>query len=65
VVRVGDREMFWREGMTLADLLHELGDPYPYAVARMGGRLISQPDFEKTPVPRNSEVFLLPLIAGG
>jgi sulfur carrier protein ThiS len=65
MVRIGDIELFWREGMTLGDLLRELGDPYPYAVARMGGRLISQLDFEKTPVPRNSEVFLLPLIAGG
>ena len=65
MVRIGDIEMLWREGMTVAELLHELGDPYPYAVVRIGGKLISQPDFKKTAVPRNSEIFLLPLIAGG
>ena len=65
MVRVGNKELPWREGMTLADLLRELGDPYPYAVARIGDRIISNPEFAKTAVPNNSEVFLIPLIAGG
>jgi len=65
MVQVGNRELPWREGMTIADLLRELGDPYPYAVARIGDRFISNPDFDKATVPNNSEVFLIPLIAGG
>ena len=65
MVRVGEREFPWREGMTVSDLLAEIGDPYPYAVARIGDRIISSPDFHKTVVPKNSEVFLIPLIAGG
>jgi sulfur carrier protein ThiS len=65
MVRIGDREFAWREGMTVADLLTELEDPYPYAVARIGDRIISNPDFDKTTVPNDSEVFLIPLIAGG
>jgi sulfur carrier protein ThiS len=51
--------------MTVADLLDELGDPYPYAVVRMAGRLVSRPDFRRTMVPHDSELFLLPLVAGG
>ena len=65
MVRVGDREFPWREGMTVSDLLAEIGDPYPYVVARIGDRIVSSPDFNKTAVPRNSQVFLIPLIAGG
>ena len=65
MVRIGNRECAWREGMTVADLLAELGDPYPYAVARIGDRLISSPYFDKITVPNESEVFLIPLIAGG
>jgi sulfur carrier protein ThiS len=65
MVRVEGREFFWREGMTVADLLKELGDPYPYAVVRIGERLISRPDFNKATVPNDSEVFLIPLISGG
>ncbi len=65
MVRDGDREYPWREGMTIADLLRERGDHYPYPVARIGDRHISRPDFATTKVPRNSEVFLIHLIAGG
>jgi len=62
---VGGREFRWREGMTVADLLQELGDPYPYTVVRIRDRVISRIDFDKTVVPKGSEVFLIPLIAGG
>jgi len=65
MVRVGNREIPWREGMTITDLLQEMGDHYPYAVARIGDQHISSRDFDTTKVPRNSEVFLIPLIAGG
>jgi sulfur carrier protein ThiS len=51
--------------MTVADLLKELGDPYPYAVVRISDRLISRPDFDNATVPKDSEVFLIPLISGG
>ena len=65
MVRIGGKEIAWREGVTVADLLKELGDPYPYAVARIGDRLISRPDFDKATVPDGSEIFLLPLVSGG
>jgi sulfur carrier protein ThiS len=65
MVRVGDQEVPWREGMTITDLLREMGDPYPYPVVRIGDRHISRRDFSKVKVPRNSEVFLIHLIAGG
>ena len=65
MVRVDGREFHWRHGMTVADLLQELGDPYPYAVARIRDSVISRPDFESALIPDGSEVFLIPLIAGG
>jgi sulfur carrier protein ThiS len=51
--------------MTVADLLREVGDPYPYAVVRIRDRVVSRPDFENVTVPKGSEVYLIPLIAGG
>ena len=51
--------------MTVADLLGELGDSYPYAVVRISDRLISGPHFQEARVPDNSEVHLIPLIVGG
>ena len=65
MVRVDGRELLWREGMTVADLLKDLDDSYPYAVARIRERIISRPDFDKVTIPRDSEVFLIPLISGG
>ena len=65
MIRVGDKEIPWREGMTVADLIRELNDPYPYAVVRINSKTVSSPYFEKTTVPDNSVVFLIPLIAGG
>ena len=65
MVRVEGREIPWREGMTVTALLEELGDPYPYAAVRIGGGIVSKPDFQKTVVPNDTEVFLLPLISGG
>ena len=65
MILVEGREFCWREGMTVADLLREVGDPYPYAVVCVNDAVISGPDFEKAAVPRGSEVHLIPLIAGG
>jgi len=65
MIRVGNKEIPWRKGMTVSDILKELGDPYPYAVVRIGDRVISRPDFDHARVPNNSEVFLIPMISGG
>jgi thiamine biosynthesis protein ThiS len=65
MVRVDGRKLEWHEGMTVGDLLRELADPYPYAVVRIDGRVVTAPEFEKAPVPDNAQVSLLHLIAGG
>lgn len=65
MIRVGDREIRWREGITVTAVLKELDDPYHYSVARVNGRLISFPNFENSLVPDDAEIFLIPLISGG
>ena len=65
MVRIAGREVSWREGMTVADLLKELADPYPYCVVRISDRLVSRPHFDTAIVPNESEVVLIPLISGG
>lgn len=65
MVKAGDKEFPWQEGMTISDILQKLKDNYPYAVARVNDRLISRPDFHNVTIPDGAEVFLLPLIAGG
>jgi sulfur carrier protein ThiS len=65
MIRVGKRNLPWHEGMTVSDLLKEMGDPYPYPVVRIKEKTITRPYFDQTLVPDKSEVFLLSTIAGG
>ena len=65
MIKVSDKTISWHEGMTISDLLSELDDPHPYAVVRIDENYISRPSFDKTTIPDDSEVFLIPMIAGG
>ena len=65
MIQVSDNTVAWYEGMTISDLLDELGDPYPYAVVRINQTYVSRPNFGQTTIPDNAEVFLIPMIAGG
>ena len=65
MIKVSDQTVAWHEGMTISDLLNELDDPHPYAVVRINEKYISRPNFDKTTIPDNTEVFLIPMIAGG
>ena len=65
MIKVKGRKVAWRERMTISDLLAEIEDSHPYPVVRIDDRYVSRPNFDKTTVPDNSEVFLIPMIAGG
>ena len=65
MIKVGDKQVPWHKGMTIATLLAEIGDSSFCAVVRLNGKLVSRPNFETTLVPDNAEVILLPMIAGG
>ena len=65
MIQVSGKTLAWHEGMTISDLLDELGDPHPYAVVRINQTYVSRPHFDQTIIPDDSEVFLIPMIAGG
>jgi len=65
VIRVADKNIAWRAGMTVTDLLKEIDDPHPYAVVRINETYVSRPNFDKTTIADNSQVFLIPMVAGG
>ena len=65
MIRVNEKNVPWREGMTVADLLMVLDDSDHYVVVRINDKHVSRPFFEKTIVPDNSDVFLIPMIVGG
>ena len=65
MIRVNGEVHPWFEGMTVADLIKGLSDPYPYPVVRINGQYVSRPNFYKTMIPENADIFLLPIIVGG
>jgi thiamine biosynthesis protein ThiS len=65
MIRVNGKKVSWREGMTVADLLKVLRDSDHYVVVRINEKHVSRPFFEKTLIPDNSDVFLIPMIVGG
>ena len=65
MIRVADKNIAWRAGMTVTDLLKEIDDPHSYAVVHINETYISRPNFEKTTIADNSQVFLIPMVAGG
>ncbi len=65
MITVSGKSVCWREGMTVADLLKQIDDSQAYAVVRINDSYVTRPNFGKTLIPDNSEVFLIPMIAGG
>ena len=65
MIRVGNKKFNWREGMTVQDLLEDLGDDFPYPVVRINRRYISRQDFKDTKIPDDAEIYLIQMIAGG
>ena len=65
MIKVADKTVIWYEGMTVRDLLEKIGDAHPYAVVRINDRYVSRPNFDRATIPDNSEIFLIPMIAGG
>ena len=65
MIKVNGKKHAWHAEMTVEDLLKDLDDTHHYVVIRINDKHISKPYFEKTLIPENAEVFLLPMIAGG
>ncbi len=65
MITVGKEKISWEKGMTVAQVLEAVEDGHKYAVVRVNGKLISRPNFEKTPVPDRAEFIPVPMIAGG
>jgi thiamine biosynthesis protein ThiS len=65
MVFVGEEELPWQEGLTVATLLAQLNDGHIYAVVKLDGKLVSRPHFKNSTVPDGARVTLIPMIAGG
>ncbi|WP_456423119.1 MoaD/ThiS family protein [Thermococcus sp.] len=56
-----EREVEWRKGMTVKDLLREVGFNTESAIARINGRVV----LEDEKVEDETEVEVIPVVSGG
>ncbi|WP_099210091.1 MoaD/ThiS family protein [Thermococcus henrietii] len=56
-----EREIEWRKGMTIADVLREVGFNTESAIARINGRVV----LEDERVEDGTEVEVIPVVSGG
>ncbi|MCK7504188.1 MAG: hypothetical protein MZV70_08865 [Desulfobacterales bacterium] len=58
MIRVAGKERPWRAGMTVADLLQEIGDePHDCPVVRVNDHYVSRPNFADNPDSRTTPRF--------
>ena len=65
MISVNDEELPWHEDMTVADMLQQIHGGHDYVVVKVNDRYVSKPDFDSYQIPDRSEIYLIPMIAGG
>jgi sulfur carrier protein ThiS len=64
-VMVGDKTVPWREGLTVSDIVRELGLPESYPLADVDGRFVWKREWEETTVADGAKVRFHWIIGGG
>ena len=62
---VNGKEMEWKEGMTVADVITKLDPAIPFVFARVNGKVISKDEHEGYVLEDGSQVEIVSVIAGG
>jgi sulfur carrier protein len=61
----GNRTVEWREGLTVADILRELGWDYVLITTTVNGAFVQRDDYESTIVPDGADVKAIHIAHGG
>lgn len=66
MITVNNKEKLnWRQGMTVREVLDEMGYVYPLITVTVNNQLIQKEDYDTCEVPDNAEVNVFHLVHGG
>jgi thiamine biosynthesis protein ThiS len=66
VIIVNNRDKLeWKEGMTVEDLLEEMGYTFKLITVTVNGELVPHEDFDEYEIPDDAEVGVFHLAHGG
>jgi len=59
------KELVWREGMTVKEVLDALGYTFPLVMVRVNGELVKKSQWTEFSVPDGASIDVQPVVAGG
>jgi thiamine biosynthesis protein ThiS len=65
VIIVNGKETAWRPGLTVQQLLKDLGNNFPIVVVKIDGKPVPKKEFDTFEIPDDVEVSTVDIIAGG
>ncbi len=65
MITVGNREMPWTPGMTLAEVMKSLGVTNVSFLVAVGGKVVQEKDWPITVLPDGTRVVVHPMMGGG
>jgi thiamine biosynthesis protein ThiS len=65
VITVGNREMPWTAGMTVADVLERLGTTGVAFLVDVDGKILWEKDWKLTVLPDGARMRVHPMMGGG
>jgi sulfur carrier protein len=65
MIRVNGRQVEWREGMTIRDVMKARGYTAPRIIVKVNGELVRQEQWETFQVDDGDDVQVLHMVAGG
>jgi len=65
MITVNGKEVEWRQGMTVENLLAERNFKFPLIIVRINGQLVKKENYASTKIPDGAEVSAMHLISGG
>jgi len=66
VITINQRDrVAWHAGMTVAELLATMAYTYPQIIVSIDGVLVPYDTYDQTPIPDESDVRVIHLMAGG
>jgi sulfur carrier protein len=59
------KQLEWHEGLTVREVLDNLGYNFPSVLVRVNGTIVRRRSWDSTVVPDEAEVEVRPIVAGG
>ncbi|MFO7979445.1 MAG: sulfur carrier protein ThiS [Candidatus Aminicenantes bacterium] len=64
-ITINNKTVEWEEDMTVTRLLEVMNYTFKMLVVKVNGQLVKRKDYDKVVVPKNADVKVLHLVAGG